>query len=63
MLEEIVHEVNGGLVPCEARWLKIPVLESLAFRGEDFGDQIEAPLIMHIIEDFKSMANDVKSDL
>jgi hypothetical protein len=62
-MEDIVHEIIGGLVPCEARWLRIPVLESLAFRHEDFGEVIEAPLTMHIVEDFKCKASDIKSDL
>lgn len=51
LLEDQVYRFEDGLIPCEARWLKIPVIESLAFRDEDFG-ALDAPLIMHIVEDF-----------
>ena len=62
LLEDTVYNFQDGLIACEARWLNIPVIESLPFRAEDF-DGIEAPLIMHIVEDFQQKARNVVSDL
>ena len=56
LLEGTIYEFPGGVTTCEARWLRIPVQESLALRGEDCGDSIEAPLIMHIVEDYRNKA-------